>query len=96
MDLKNVKGEWTFDEKELRHGAIRFFENLYGEDPGSMRGLLTSLFPKLEDSEIQLLSKPVPNKEIKSTMFDMSPLKVSGSDRFHGLFFKVNGIVLGI
>ncbi|MBA0675946.1 hypothetical protein Goari_017461 [Gossypium aridum] len=43
--LKNEVEEWIFDEEELGHEAISFFQNLYGEDPGPMRGLPSSLYP---------------------------------------------------
>ncbi|KAH1057375.1 hypothetical protein J1N35_035440 [Gossypium stocksii] len=95
MAPKNEASERIFYGEGLRHEAIGFFNNLYGENLGLIRGLLTSSLTQLEDSEIQLLRKFVSNEEKKTNMFDMGLLKASGSDSIHAFFFRVSGNILG-
>lgn len=78
-------GDWILDEKELKQEAINFYKELHGEHPGRMCNLHSSSFSPLELGDIQFLSKSVSDEEIKVTLFDMAPLKVSGTDRFHAL-----------
>ncbi|KAK5836203.1 hypothetical protein PVK06_011961 [Gossypium arboreum] len=51
MALENGLGEWIFYEEELQNEAIRFFQNLYGEKPESMRSLPPSLFPWIAEGD---------------------------------------------
>lgn len=65
-----------------------FFQNLYGEVPGPMGSFLASRFPLLDSIDVDFLGKSVTNDEIKTTLFDMAPLKASCSDGYHALFFQ--------
>ncbi|KAH1122540.1 hypothetical protein J1N35_005700 [Gossypium stocksii] len=85
---RNENGEWLFEEAELQLKAIIFFKKLYGEQSVGMKNLSISNFPRLDHSDFLLLGKEVLVDEIKITLFKMSPMKSSGSDGFHALFFQ--------
>ncbi|EOY08461.1 Uncharacterized protein TCM_022922 [Theobroma cacao] len=44
-------------------------------------------FPKLDDSALNNLTKPVEENEVKEALFEMKPLKAPGIDGFPALFF---------
>ncbi|KAA3458339.1 reverse transcriptase [Gossypium australe] len=50
---------------------------------------------KIKDQDIDFLNKPVLREEIKKALFDMAPLKATGSDRFHAFFFQSQWDIVG-
>ncbi|KAG8493637.1 hypothetical protein CXB51_011699 [Gossypium anomalum] len=84
----NDCGDWLYNSKAVEVEANKFFHNLYGENPGPMRSLPPSKFPRLDHDDISFLGKQITNREIKVALFDMAPLKAPGSDGFHALFFQ--------
>ncbi|MBA0822079.1 hypothetical protein Goarm_018895 [Gossypium armourianum] len=54
--------------------------NLYGEAPGSICNLPVSAFSQLGYIDIDFLERNVMNKEFKTALFNMAPLKALGSD----------------
>ncbi|KAH1113395.1 hypothetical protein J1N35_006773 [Gossypium stocksii] len=76
--------------------AIKFYQNLYSEDPGPMRRLPPHKFPKLDSFDLNFLSRLVINEEIKTALFDMAPLKAPGSDGFYALLFQKQWDIVGI
>ncbi|MBA0717576.1 hypothetical protein Golax_005377, partial [Gossypium laxum] len=63
-------------------------KNLYGEKLGLLGILPPSTFTSLSPEDVDFLGRNVTNKEIRITLFDMAPLKVTGSDGFHAAFFQ--------
>ncbi|KAA3478810.1 Beta-glucosidase 46 [Gossypium australe] len=94
-NLRISNGEWCSNQDTLRSEAVKFFENLYGEEPQVMRDLPNIRFPRLKDSEITFLKGEITDKEIKKALFDMAPLKAPGSDGFHAHFFQSQWDILG-
>ncbi|KAH1074841.1 hypothetical protein J1N35_027169 [Gossypium stocksii] len=86
--LRNVDGEWIFDPKTLKTEVVDFFQKLYEEILGSSRPLPLNPFPRLSLEDVELLGKGVTNKEIKTALFDMAPLKAPGSNKFQVAFFQ--------
>ncbi|XP_016743202.1 uncharacterized protein [Gossypium hirsutum] len=82
------------NEEQLKFEVVNFYKALYGEHPGSMRGLPLSAFPPLSDEDFILLNSPISDEEIKVALFDMAPLKVPESDGFYAISTKVSGITL--
>ncbi|KAH1048009.1 hypothetical protein J1N35_038793 [Gossypium stocksii] len=87
MSLRTSSGEWSTDQNFLREEVVRFFEKLYGETP-SHEYSSYDLFPRLAVDDIDFLSKPILNDEIKKAFFDMALLKAPGSNGFHAYFFQ--------
>ncbi|KAA3476668.1 reverse transcriptase [Gossypium australe] len=83
------------DQDILRSEAVRFFENLYSEEPQDMGELPNIRFPILQASEITFLKREVTVDEIKRALFDMAPLKAPGSDGFHAHFFQSQWDIIG-
>ncbi|KAA3461119.1 reverse transcriptase [Gossypium australe] len=86
--LRNINGDWLYDLKDIQEEAINYFKKLYGEKPCRLGKLSPSRFPPLKDSDIDFLQKEVTNEEIKTTLFDMAPLKAPKSDGYHAFFFQ--------
>ncbi|KAK5838670.1 hypothetical protein PVK06_007405 [Gossypium arboreum] len=78
MSLRISSGEWSAGQSVLSDEATIFFERLYGETPSPMPNHPENIFPSLKENEIDYLSKPVLNDEIKKALFDMAPLKDFG------------------
>ncbi|MBA0671861.1 hypothetical protein Goklo_029174 [Gossypium klotzschianum] len=74
--------------EDIQEEAVNYFQKLYGEKPSRLEKLPLSHFPPLENSDIDFLQKEVTNEEIKTTLFDMAPLKAPGSDGYHAFFFQ--------
>lgn len=45
-------------------------------------------FPRINQGYITLLNKLISNEEIKSTLFDMAPLKAPRSDGYYVVFYQ--------
>ncbi|MBA0582413.1 hypothetical protein Gorai_024561, partial [Gossypium raimondii] len=58
-------------------------------------GLLSNLFPSFKEQDIVFLENAVFDEEIKKALFDMAPLKVPGSNRFHAYFFQSQWDIVG-
>lgn len=87
MSLHMSSEDWSANQNFLPDEVDRFFEKLYGENPSPISYLPFDLFPRFTKEEIDFLSKPILNNEIKKALFDMAPLKALGSDNFHAHFF---------
>lgn len=86
--LRLDNGDWCSDQDVLQSKAVEFFEQLYGESSPFLSSRPNFDFPNLTFTEIKFLEKAVTNEEIKKALFDMAPLKASGSDGFHTHFFQ--------
>ncbi|KAH1072669.1 hypothetical protein J1N35_024997 [Gossypium stocksii] len=76
--LHNTDGDWIFDPKALKTEAIKFFQNLYGENPSPLGNIPPNGFSRLNSEEIYLLKRDIKDEEIKAALFDMAPLKAPG------------------
>ncbi|KAK5794712.1 hypothetical protein PVK06_035953 [Gossypium arboreum] len=59
-------GDWVLDSKKLKLEAVKFFEKLYGENPGPMKGLPLNAFSLLDRGDVTLLNKLVMDEESAS------------------------------
>ncbi|KAG8472468.1 hypothetical protein CXB51_034280 [Gossypium anomalum] len=85
--LKNCLGDCVMDDEQLKIEAINFYSNLYGEHPRPRKDFPSSAFLRLNDGDLNFLSRPVIDEEIKNSFFAMAPLKAPGSDGYHDLFY---------
>lgn len=93
--LRLDNGDWCFDQDILQSKAVEFFEWLYGEAFPILSSSSNFDFPRLTFTEIKFLNEAVSNEEIKKALFDMAPLKASGSDGFYAHFFQSQWDTLG-
>ncbi|KAH1083899.1 hypothetical protein J1N35_023660 [Gossypium stocksii] len=85
--------DWCSDQELLKSKAVEFFEKRYGETPPALRGTPYFDFPNLSSSDISFLEDDAIDEEIKKALFDIAPLKASGSDgsfRMVCLFVSLN------
>ncbi|KAA3475693.1 Retrovirus-related Pol polyprotein LINE-1 [Gossypium australe] len=95
LALRISSREWCFEQDILSDEAVKFFEDLYGENPSPMPDIPSDIFTSLKENDIHFLNKPVLNEEIKKALFDMAPLKAPGSDGFHAHFFQSQWDLVG-
>ncbi|KAA3469259.1 LINE-1 reverse transcriptase isogeny [Gossypium australe] len=95
LALRISNGEWRSEQNTLSDEAVKFFEDLYGENPNPMPDVPSDIFTSLKENDIDFLNKPVLNDEIKKALFDMAPLKAPRSDGFHALFFQSQWDLVG-
>ncbi|KAA3489594.1 reverse transcriptase [Gossypium australe] len=95
LALKDNNGDWCYDQSTLSDEAVKFFENMYGENPRPIIDIPSNIFPCLKEQGIEFLNKPVLNDEIKKALFDMAPLKAPRSDGFHAHFFQSQWDLVG-
>ncbi|KAA3479930.1 Retrovirus-related Pol polyprotein LINE-1 [Gossypium australe] len=86
--LRDSDGDWIFDPETLKTEVVKFFQNLYVENPGSLGTLPPSAFPSLNTEDADFLGKNVTNEEMRVALFDMASLKAPGSDVFQAAFFQ--------
>lgn len=75
---------------------MAFFGKLYCEVPETLKELPSNMFPHLSGHDIKLLGQPIIDGEIRRALFNMAPLKASGSDGFHAHFFQSQWDIVGI
>ncbi|KAA3466982.1 reverse transcriptase [Gossypium australe] len=95
LALKDNNGDWCSDQSTLSDEAVKFFENMYGENPRPIIDIPSNIFPCLKEQDIEFLNKPVLNDEIKKALFDMALLKAPRSDGFHAHFFQSQWDLVG-
>ncbi|KAA3453503.1 reverse transcriptase [Gossypium australe] len=95
LALHLSNGEWCSEQDILSDEAVKFLENLYGENPSPMYNIPSNIFPSLEEQDIDFLKKAVTNDEIKKALFNMAPLKASGSDGYHAHFYQSQWDLVG-
>ncbi|KAA3486847.1 reverse transcriptase [Gossypium australe] len=65
------------DDEQLKIEAFNFYSNLYREHPGPRKDFPSSAFPRLNDGDLNFLSRPVTDEEIKKALFCNGTLKGS-------------------
>ncbi|XP_019200262.1 PREDICTED: uncharacterized protein LOC109193892 [Ipomoea nil] len=94
--LKDDSGNWMFEEDALQRHVQDFYMNLFRGDQGAHVGAMgRGLFPTLNAEDWQMFNRKVDKDEVKTAVFDMSPLKASGPDGLHAAFYQRMWDVVG-
>ncbi|KAH1031683.1 hypothetical protein J1N35_043857 [Gossypium stocksii] len=86
--LRNADGDRIYDPEILKTEVVHFFQNLFGESPSHFGNIPLSAFPGLSIEDADFLGRIITKEEIKTTLFDMAPLKAPRSDGFQAAFFQ--------
>ncbi|KAE8683912.1 hypothetical protein F3Y22_tig00111166pilonHSYRG00310 [Hibiscus syriacus] len=92
--MKLSSGDWCFEDEVLRNEAILFFSLYWGNRVVQVSSQ-SEKFLRLSNSDLQCLDAVISNDEIKQELFNMSPLKASGIDGLHALFFQSQWATVG-
>ena len=88
----NEKGEITTNTKEIQTILKTYYEQLYGNKLGNLEEMEAFLeshkLPKLEQEEIENLSRPIPREEIEAVIKKLPSHKRPGPDGFPGEFYQ--------
>ncbi|KAI9093888.1 hypothetical protein K1719_026886 [Acacia pycnantha] len=78
--LKSVDGTWVEVEDDLANLARDFFKDLYSLTDTTFHPLsLQGAFPKIADEHLLAMEREVTLDELKSSLFEMKPLKAPDS-----------------
>lgn len=76
-------------EDELKNLVQEYFEALFKYESGDRGKLDTGdYFPELSQNRWNDINKPMSEKEIKSTLFGMSPFKAPGPNGIPASFYQ--------
>ena len=88
----NEKGEIITNTKEIQTILKTYYEQLYGNKLGNLEEMEAFLeshkLPKLEQEEIENLSRPIPREEIEAVIKKLPSHKRPGPDGFPGKFYQ--------
>lgn len=91
-----IDDQWCYDNDVLQEEAVRFFSALQSLDDPSFHSFpLYGCFPILDSVSLGTLEVDITNDDIKSALFSMGSLKVSGPDGFHALFYQSQWETIG-
>uniref|UniRef100_A0A803PY90 Reverse transcriptase domain-containing protein n=1 Tax=Cannabis sativa TaxID=3483 RepID=A0A803PY90_CANSA len=83
LGLYDSQGRWRTSEKDLADIAISYFQQLFSQSNGGseIREELRGCVPcRISSDENRALLEPFSSEEIKSTLFQIHPLKAPGKD----------------
>ncbi|KAK3205406.1 hypothetical protein Dsin_019452 [Dipteronia sinensis] len=79
--LINEKGEWVEKKNELEDVISQYFKNIFSNSNPSLANIAAitnGAHAKFDSSGMSVLNKPFGGVEIRSAVFDMSPMKAPG------------------
>lgn len=87
--LKYPSGQWTYDEINIKNMILNHFRHIYSkEDRPSNLSPLPKGFPRIQESDLTRICRPVNEAEIKKAVFSFSPWKTPGPDGLQAGFFQ--------
>ena len=79
--IKDDSGHWLYNNNDIKKHIVEFFSSLYTSDmSGSHLYILTGCFPPINTDMLHILQAPIDDNEVRSTIFNMKPLKALGVD----------------
>lgn len=90
--LQSEGGEWIWEPKELKKMVFDNFAKLYSEEDSRL-GLFDvprGRFPVISVADYDELYRPFTEENVKEALFSTNPLKASGPDGYHAIFYQSN------
>ncbi|XP_077232361.1 uncharacterized protein LOC143869152 [Tasmannia lanceolata] len=94
--LLDVHGNLTTDHSQIENIMISYFQNLLNSGTICEKSLLPTPFKILLQEEADWLTRPVPEEEIKVTVFEMDGNRAPGPDGFNGEFYQKFWYIIGV
>ena len=96
LTLTDESGNWVYDHEKLQQMGCSFFSDLYIEENRDCPTLsCNTSYPALEAQLKALFPQPINPQEVRSTMFNIRPLKAQGPMGIPVCFTNKIGISLG-
>lgn len=86
--IQNESAWWLFDNKAIKQHVVHFFLSLYTCEDSRDTYPLMGCFPIIDKIVFHTLQGLVDDTEIKNSIFSMKPLKASGVDGLHAIFYQ--------
>lgn len=87
--LLDDDGNWLYDEQDIQHVFVSYYQNLFHSAGACSQPLCTSAnFPPIDPEVLAGLGAHVTGEEVRRALFSMGNYKAPGPDGFHPLFFK--------
>lgn len=81
-------GSWVFDSSVIGNLIMNFFRKLYAVEGVSIPWSTFSNFPSVPNTEMDLVTAPILEQDVKAALFDMSPHKALGIDGIPASFYR--------
>ena len=96
IPIQDDSCQWLYNSDDIKKHVVEFFSALYTSDKsGSHPYALTSCFPPIDTDMLHMLQAPIDDNEVRSTIFNMKPLKVPGVDGLHAAFYQSQWSTVG-
>ncbi|KAL0357407.1 UNVERIFIED_CONTAM: hypothetical protein Scaly_1426400 [Sesamum calycinum] len=89
--LKNSTGAWVYEEKEIQHCIVSYFQNLFSSNNPNEDDIArgTENLRRVVDTSMEEdLLRPYSEDEVTKALFQMAPLKSPGPDDMPPIFFQ--------
>ena len=90
--IRNEKGEVTTDTAEVQKIMRDYYKQLYASKMDNLEEMVTFLekhnLPRLNQEEIENISRPITSTEIETVIKNLSTNKCPGPDGFTGEFYQ--------
>ena len=94
--LQKVNGEWTDNVLEMENMATSFYQELYtSEGVHNMEHVIDTVPTKVTQAMNDMLNAPYSQKEVKTALFQMFPIKAPGPDGYPTHFFQHHWEICG-
>ncbi|KAK9169710.1 hypothetical protein Syun_001850 [Stephania yunnanensis] len=89
MGLTLPNGQCCIDQRILQQEAVAFFKDVYtGDSSNGLSFPVRNQFPSIPAPLINSLSALIADEEVRSALFEMSPVKAPGLDVITALFYQ--------
>ena len=98
LSVKNVAGDWIFEEKDVMNYFREGFQKLYTTSQDSATWELNYHFQwqaKLSEEEKEGIGHMVSEEEISAALWSLKAFKAPGLDGLHVVFFQRFWIIVG-
>lgn len=94
--LKLDDGQWCHDEERIKNVMVEFYRHLYTDEGPSVGPYpIRGDFPSIDFDLMASLGREVSMLKVRTTLFEMAPLKSPGIDGLHAQFYQSQWEVVG-
>ncbi|XP_019152396.1 PREDICTED: uncharacterized protein LOC109149189 [Ipomoea nil] len=94
--LKDDNDNWVSEKAKLEAMVQNYFKGLYRkENEESNHDDFTGMFPPIQEEQWLHMNRQVTKDEVRDALMEMAPLKASGPDGLHAMFYQKSWSIVG-